>query len=158
MVQLLIDRQRHGARPPAVALWDELCDAVRAAPRLRWESPMNRTVILVVAGTVAIVAALVAKVVLLPLGLLGAAAWAMWGRAGRPIAPSSSARHWLGWSVAALLAIGTAVAIPAVDGGELDEVWWTVMAIALLGGIGMAVTAIVLATSQRAHRRLAPPQ
>ena len=55
------------------------------------------------------------------------------------------------------LAIVAAVAIPAVDGGELNGFWWTVMAVALLSGIGMAVTAVILAASDRAHRRLAAP-
>ncbi len=51
-----------------------------------------------------------------------------------------------------VLAIIAAVAIPAIDGGELNELWWTVMAIALLGGIGMAITGVILAASDRAHR------
>jgi hypothetical protein len=75
----------------------------------------------------------------------------------QPIASASSSRRWMRWMRAGGLAIVAAVAIPAIDGGELNEVWWTVTAIALLSGIGMAVTAVVLAASDRAHRRLAAP-
>jgi hypothetical protein len=158
MVQLMIDRHRHDARRQSLVLFEELYDALRAAPRLRWESPMNRTVILVAAGTIAIAVALVAKVVLLPLGALAAVAWLAWGRRMQPIAPRSSSHHWMRWMVAGPLAICVGVAIPAIDGGELDQVWWTAMAIALLSGIGMTVAGLVLATSDRAHRRLAPPR
>ena len=117
---------------------------------------MNRTVIIAVAGTVVIVATLVAKVILLPLGLLAVAAWFLWGRPVRPIASASASRHWMRWMLAGVLAILFAVAIPAIDGGELNEVWWTVAAIALLGGIAMTITALVLAASARAHRVASP--
>jgi hypothetical protein len=157
MVQLMIDRQRHEARRTSLILLDETYDAVRAAPRMRWESPMNRTVIVAVAGTVAIAAALVAWVVLVPLALVAVAAWFLWGRRAQPIASASTSRRWMRWMLAGGLAIVAAAAIPAIDGGELNEVWWTVTAIALLSGIGMAVTAVVLAASDRAHRRLATP-
>lgn len=154
MVQLLIDRQRlEGRHAPAVLL-HETFDAVRAAPRMRWECPMNRTVIVVVAGTAAITAAIVAKVVLLPLGLLAIAAWLAWGRGSRAIASASSSHHWMRWMLASVLAIGVAVAVLAIDGrdGELDELWWTMMAISMVAGIAMAITAVVLAVSGRAHR------
>jgi len=156
MVQLLIDRQRHEQRRASLVLINETIDAVRTAPRLRWESSMNRTVIIAVAGTVVIVATLVAKVILLPLGLLAVAAWFLWGRPVRPIASASASRHWMRWMLAGVLAILFAVAIPAIDGGELNEVWWTVAAIALLGGIAMTITALVLAASARAHRVASP--
>jgi hypothetical protein len=152
MVQGMIDQHRHQARRTSSVLLHETFDAVRAAPRMRWESPMNRTVILVVAVTVAIAAAVVAKVVLLPLGLVAAGCWFLWGRQAQPIASATSSRRWLRWLTAGALAIGAAVAIPAIDGGELNELWWTVMAVALLGGIGLAVTGVVLAASDRAHR------
>jgi hypothetical protein len=156
MVQLLIDRQLHDGRPASSVLLHETFDAVRAAPRLRWESPMNRTVILVVAATAAITAVVVAKVMLLPLGLLAIAAWLLWGRQLQPIASASSSRHWMRWMLAAALAIVVAIAIPAIDGGELNEVWWTVAAIALVAGIAMAITAVVLAANDRAHRLASP--
>jgi hypothetical protein len=156
MVQLLLDRQIHEQRHALLVLLDETFDAVRTAPRMRWESPMNRTVIIAVVGTVAIAAALVAKVMLLPLGLLVLAAWFLWGRRARPIASVSASSHWMRWMLAGALAIVIAVAIPTIDGGELNEVWWTVAAVALLGGIAMAITAMVLAASARAHRLASP--
>ena len=48
------------------------------------------------------------------------------------------------------------VAIPAIDGGELSELWWTVMAATPLGGIGMAITGVILAASDRANRLASP--
>ena len=156
MVQLLLDRQVHEQRHASLVLLNETFDAVRTAPRMRWESPMNRTVIIAVVGTVAIAAALVAKVVLLPLALLAVAAWFLWGRRARPIASASASSHWMRWLLAGVLAIVIAVAIPTIDGGELNEVWWTVAAVALLGGIAMTVTALVLAASARAHRLALP--
>ena len=156
MIQLLIDRQLHEQRTTSLALLHETVDAVRTAPRMRWESPMNRTVIIVVAATLAIAAAIVAKVVLLPLALLAIAAWFMWGRRARPIASAASSRHWMRWMLGGALAIIVAVAIPTIDGGELNEFWWTIAAVALLGGIAMAVTALVLAASGRAHRLASP--
>jgi hypothetical protein len=156
MVQLLVDRQLHEQRRASLVLLNETFDAVRTAPRMRWESPMNRTVIIAVAGTAAIAAALVGKVILLPLGLLAVAAWLLWGRPARPIASGSSSRHWMRWMLTGALAIVFAVAIPTIDGGELSEVWWTVAAVALLGGIAMAITGLVLAASARAHRLASP--
>ena len=156
MIQLLIDRQLDEQRTTSLALLHETVDAVRTAPRMRWESPMNRTVIIVVASTLAIAAAIVAKMMLLPLALLAIAAWFTWGRRARPIASAASSRHWMRWMLGGALAIVVAVAIPAIDGGELNEFWWTIAAVALLGGIAMAVTALVLAASGRAHRLASP--
>jgi hypothetical protein len=156
MIQLLIDRQLHEQRTTSLALLNETVDAVRTAPRMRWESPMNRTVVIVVAATLAIAAAIVAKVMLLPLALLAIAAWFMWGRRSPPIASAASSRHWMRWMLGGALAIVVAVAIPTIDGGELNEFWWTIAAVALLGGIAMAVTALVLAASGRAHRLASP--
>jgi hypothetical protein len=68
-------------------LLEETVDAAHAAPRMRWESPMNRIVILAVVGTVAIAAILVAQSALIPVAVLGLAAWFAWGRPLQPIAP-----------------------------------------------------------------------
>jgi hypothetical protein len=152
MVQLVDDRHHHEHRPVWQLLLQETLEAVRAAPRMRWESPVSRTVILAVAATAAAAAALVAQVLLLPLGLAVLVAWHVWGKRLPPVAPASASRRWTTWLIAAALAIAVAVAIPAVDGGELNELWWTVMAIALLAGVGMAVTGLILAVSDRAHR------
>ena len=154
MVRLLIDRRRHEARSEWRILLEETVDAAHAAPRMRWESPMNRIVILAVVGTVAIAAILVAQLALIPLAALGLAAWFAWGRPLQPIAPAAASRRWLTWLIAGGAAI--AIAIPAIDGGELSELWWIVMLLTLLGGIGMAITGALLAASGRAQRLASP--
>lgn len=156
MVQLLIDRRRHEVRSEWRILLDETVDAAYAAPRMRWESPMNRIVILAVAGTAAIAAILVAQLALIPLAVLGLAAWFAWGRPLQPIAPASASRRWVTWLIAGGVAIAIAIAIPAIDGGELNALWWTVMMLTLVGGIGMATTGALLAASGRAHRLASP--
>jgi hypothetical protein len=157
MIQLLIDRHRHEQRPTSLALLHETLDAVRTAPRMRWESPMNRTVIIVIGATLAVAAALVANVLLLPLGLAAIAAWFAWGRPARPIASAGPSRRWVGWLAGGVAAVVVALTIPAIDGGELSGFWWTMAALALLSGIAMTVTALVLATSRR-PQGLASPQ
>jgi hypothetical protein len=137
MVRLLIDRRRHEARSEWRILLEETVDAARAAPRMRWESPVNRIVILAVVGTAAIAAILVAHLALIPLAVLGLAAW-------------------FAWLIAGGAAIAMAIAIPAIDGGELSELWWTVMMLTLLSGIGLAITGALLAVSGRAERLSSP--
>jgi hypothetical protein len=156
MVRLLIDRRRHEARSEWRILLEETVDAAHAAPRMRWESPMNRIVILAVVGTAAIAAILVAQLALIPVAVLGLAAWFAWGRPLQPIARASASRRWLTWLIAGGVAIAIAIAIPAIDGGELSELWWTVMMLTLLGGIGMAITGALLAVSDRAQRLASP--
>jgi hypothetical protein len=117
---------------------------------------MNRIVILAVVGTAAIAAILVAQLALIPLAVLGLATWFAWGRPLQPIAPASASRRWLTWLIAGGVAIAIAIAIPAIDGGELSELWWTVMMLTLLGGIGMAITGALLAVSDRAQRLASP--
>jgi hypothetical protein len=151
MEQLLVDRRRHEARSEWRILLDETVDAVRAAPRMRWESPMNRIVILAVFGTMAITAALVAQLALLPLAAAGLAAWFAWGRSMQPIASAAAPRRGLTWLIAGGVAIAVAIAIPAIDGGELNALWWTVMMLALLGGIGMVIAGASLGISGRAR-------
>jgi hypothetical protein len=152
MARLLIDRRRHEPCSEWQVLLQETVDAVHAAPRMRWESPMTRIVVLAVVGTVAIAAILVAQLALVPLAVLGLAAWFAWGRPLQPIAPAAASRRWATWLLAGGVAIAIAIAIPAIDGGELNELWWTVMMLTLLGGIGMAITGALLAVSDRAHR------
>ena len=53
------------------------------------------------------------------------------------------------WLIAGGVAIAVAIAIPAIDGGELNAFWWTVMALSMLGGIGMAITGASLAVGSR---------
>ena len=115
---------------------------------------MNRFVIVVVTTTIAVAAALTAKVMLLPLGLVVLGAWMAWGRQPHTAARGAAARRWPIWLAAGALAIAAAVAIPAIDGGELNGFWWMVMAMSLLAGIAMTVAAVMLAIS--GHSQLAP--
>ena len=85
------------------------------------------------------------------------AAWFQWGRSLQPIAPARSSRRWLSWLLAGGVSIAIGVAIPQIDGGELNSVWWSVMAITVVGGIFMAVIGVLLAVSDRGHR-LTPTQ
>ena len=156
MVRLLNDRRRHEACSQWRILLQETVDAAHAAPRMRWESPMNRVVILAVAGTATIAAILVAQLALIPLAVLGLGAWFAWGRPLQPIAPAAAARRGVTWLITGGVAIAIAVAIPAIDGGELSAFWWTVMTLALLGGVGMTITGALLAASGRAHRLASP--
>jgi hypothetical protein len=87
MARLLIDRRRHEPCSEWQILLQETVDAVHAAPRMRWESPMTRIVVLAVVGTVAIAAILVAQLALAPLAVLGLAAWFAWGRPLQPSLP-----------------------------------------------------------------------
>lgn len=55
-------------------------------------------------------------------------------------------RSVLPWVIAAAAVFAGAIAIPAVDGGELSEGWWGVMAgLALLGVVLSALAVVVLA-------------
>jgi hypothetical protein len=153
MEQLLIDRDRHDGRGAGRIMLGEILDAVCIAPRLRWETPMNRVVIIAVIAAVAIAALLAgAALALIPLAVVALAAWYLGGRSIRPIAPAYSSRRWVWWLLAGGVSIGIGVAIPQIDGGELSSLWWSVMAVAVVGGIVMAVIGILLAVSDRGHR------
>lgn len=151
VMRLLIDRRRHEGRSEWRILLEEAVDAAHSAPRMRWESPVNRIVILAVFGTAAIAAVVAAQLALLPIALVGLAAWFTWVRTLQPIAPTAASRRWAAWLIAGGAAIAVAIAIPAIDGGELGAIWWTVMMLALLGGIGLVITGALLAVSSRAN-------
>jgi hypothetical protein len=158
MEQLLLDQHRHGGPAAGRIVIREILDAVRTAPRLRWETPMNRVVIIAVAAAVAIASLLAGgALALIPIAATVVAAWFLSGRSLQPIAPARSSRRWLSWLLAGGVSIAIGVAIPQIDGGELNSVWWSVMAITVVGGIVMAVIGVLLAFSDRAHR-LTPTQ
>ena len=140
MVQSLVDRHRHGAQRQAPLVFSEIFDAVRAASRMRWESAMNRMVVIIIGATAAVATTVaVGPLPVIPIAVLAVAAGLWWFRQGRPIGPASPSRRGLAWLAAGIVGIGIAVLIPAVDGGELNEFWWTVMAVSLLAGIAMAI-------------------
>ena len=53
------------------------------------------------------------------------------------------------WFIAGAIALATAIAIPIIDGGELNQVWWSVMMLLLVAGVGLLVTAVSLTVSSR---------
>lgn len=117
---------------------------------------MNRIAVFAVVSTTAIAAILVAQLALIPIAVLGLAAWLAWGRPLQPIAPSAASRRWATCVTTGGVAIALAIAIPAIDGGELNAFWWTVMMLTLLGGIGTAITGAILGLSGRAHPIASP--
>ena len=151
MVQSVLDRHRHDGVRLMPLVMSEVVDAARAAPRMRWESPMNRIIILIIGATAAAAVALAASpAALIPIAGAVVAAGVWLFRQGQPIGPATSrSRRGLAWLVSGAVIVGVAVVIPAIDGGELSEVWWTIFALSLLGGIAMMVIGLVHTLSNR---------
>lgn len=158
MTQLMLDRRHLESRPLLSLVFGEVIDAARTAPRMRWESPMNRIIILAVGTALAAAIALAAgPFALAPIAIAALALGMWWVRQNRPIAPDRSAHRGIAWSAVGLTGIGIGILIPAVDGGELSEVWWTAMAASLLVGIAALVAGIILAVSDRSRQVGATP-
>lgn len=150
LVQSFVDRHRHGGDHLVPLVLSEVVDAARVAPLMRWESPMHRTVIIVTGTIVAAAVALtVSPVALIPIAVAGFAVVLWWLRQRQPIGPDRAARRGVTSLVLGVAGIGAAVLIPAVDGGELSEFWWTVFAATLLGGIALAALGLVHAAGER---------
>jgi hypothetical protein len=149
LTQLASDRWRHEGVGVWRIVWSESVDAVRTAPALRWESNVTRVVVVSVLAAVAIVASVAVKLLLLPVVFIALACWLSWGHAGRPVPAPQSARHCVRWLVAGVASIAIAVAIPVIDGGELNSFWWSAAAVALLSGVSMVVAGVLLASSAR---------
>ncbi len=56
------------------------------------------------------------------------------------------------WLVLGAAAVAVAILIPAIDGGELSEAWWTVMAGFFLAGTALLITGVVKLASGSGHR------
>ncbi|HUH08119.1 MAG TPA: hypothetical protein VML96_09970 [Egibacteraceae bacterium] len=157
MAQTFGDRLRDGDVTLSRLMLTEAFDAARAAPLMRWESRMNRTIIIVAAATVAVAASIaagpMALILIAPIAL-AAALW--WTRQNQPVASASASRRWMVWLAAGLAALGTGIGILATAGGELSAAWWTVMAASLLAGIAMTIIGIILGLDHRSHRPSAP--
>ena len=144
MLQTVIDRHGHDGLSWSRLVAREFFDATRVAPLMRWESPMNRIVLVVlVAAGAALAAIAFSPVVLIPLAVIMIAAVVWWSRHDRPIESNALAHRWHWWLVAGLATIAIGVAIPAIDGGELDGGWWAVFALALLAGTAMTLAGII---------------
>ncbi len=153
MVQTIVDRHDHDGWPWSRLLAREFFDATRVAPLMRWESPMNRFVIVGSAAAVALLAAVaISPTVLVPLAVVAIGAVVWWARQDRPIASNGPARRWYRWLAAGIVALAIGIAIPAIDGGELDELWWTIFALALLTGTALMLTGVFLALNPHMRR------
>jgi hypothetical protein len=145
LVQCLMDKHRIEGTPLWRVAVREIADVASTAPRMRGESPMTRLVVAVGTLTVCVVAAMAAgPLAVLP--VLGAVALVWFGAIrSAPTAEGAARRRaspW--WLVAGLAALAGAIAIPVIDGGELSQTWWSVMAALGLAGVALLITAVSL--------------
>jgi hypothetical protein len=153
MSQAVRDRRVHEHRSALLTFASECIDVARTAPRMRWESPMTRVVLIVIAATAAIAAVLAAGPLSLVL-LASVVAFGLLVRVGRDrdVEAVLRNRRWVPWAAVAIIALGSAVAIAQLADGELSEVWWSVMALCGLVGIATAVVALSVSLTHRSHR------
>jgi hypothetical protein len=157
MSQAVHDQIAHEHRSAMQIFARELTDVARTAPRMRWESPMTRVVLIVLGATAAIAAVIAGG----PLSLLlvgGVAAFVLLVRAGRDreVEVVLRNRRWVPWAAGAVIAFGAAVAIAQLADGELSGVWWSVMALCGLVGIATAVVALSIVLTRRSDGTAAP--
>jgi hypothetical protein len=150
LLRNVMDQHRIEGTPLWRVAIREIADVATTAPRMRGESPMTRFVAAVVALTVSIAAA-IAIGPLAVLAVLGAAALLWFGsvRAAPTVEGAARAGSSPRWLVSGLAALAGAIAIPVVDGGELNEVWWSVMAMLGLAGVALLLTAVLLRLSSK---------
>jgi hypothetical protein len=150
LLQNLMDQQRIEGAPLWRLAIREIADVAATAPRMRGESPMTRFVAAVGAVTLAVAAA-IAIGPLAVLAVLGAAALLWFGsvRAAPTVEGAARAGSSPRWLVGGLAALAGAIAIPVIDGGELNEVWWSVMAALGLAGVALLLTAVLLRLSSK---------
>ena len=159
MQQTLRDQVAYEHRSALRVLTRELTDVARTAPRMRWESPMTRVVLIVLGATLAIAAVIAGG----PLWILAVAAVVGFGLlvgAGRDrrVEATLHNRRWVPWAIVAVIGIGAAVAIAQLADGELSEVWWSVMALCGLVGIASAVVAALIAVTHHRSDGAASPR
>ena len=158
MRQVVRDQLVHDHRSAMRILAGELIDVARTAPRMRWESPMTRVVLIVVGATAAIAAAIATGPLSLVLIAAVVVALGLLLRAGRDreVEAVLRDRRWVPWAAVAIVTLGAAVVIAQLADGELSEVWWTVMALCLLVGIATAVVALSVALIHRSDGTASP--
>lgn len=157
ITQLAIDRHRHDHVSAWRILADETADTLRTAPLQRWETTMGRIIIISTIAAAALIAALVAQVMLVPLVLVLAACAVAFSRGRRPIAADQPRHRWVPWLVAGVVGVGAAVAIPLIDGGELNAFWWSAMALAGILGIVALIASLLMALDGRTGRTTTAP-
>ena len=145
LLQNLMDQQRVEGTPLWRVAVREIADVAATAPRMRGESPMIRFVVAVGTLTVCVVAAIAFGPPAV-LAVLGVATVLWFGSVRSAPTAESAARAGSSprWLVGGLAALAGAVAIPLIDGGELNEIWWSVMAVLGLAGVALLVTAALL--------------
>jgi len=109
---------------------------------------MTRFVVAVGTLTVCVVAAIAVGPLAL-LGVLGAAALVWFGAIRSTPTAEDAARRGAStlWLVGGLATLVGAIAIPIIDGGELSQTWWSVMAALGLAGVALLITASCLRLS-----------
>jgi hypothetical protein len=109
---------------------------------------MTRFVVAVGTLTVCVVAAIAVGPLAL-LAVLGAAALVWFGAIRSTPTAEDAARLGASplWLAGGLAALAGAVAIPLIDGGELSQTWWSVMAALGLAGVALVITAVSLRLS-----------
>lgn len=140
LVQTVLDQCTFGGRSVVAVVVREVPDVAGSALRMRGEDPMSRFVVSVVVLVAAVVAALAAwPVALAPMALVAIAVFV----AMRETAPVDvRSGHPARWLATAVATIGAAIAIPVIDGGELSEPAWTLMAVLVVLGVGLAVAGL----------------
>ncbi len=114
---------------------------------------MTRFVLAVGTLTVCVAAALAAG----PIAVIAVlcASTAIWFGFARSTSTVDRVAHTGGslwWLVGGVVALVAGFIIPAVDGGELSEAWWSVMAGLVLAGIALLVTGVVLLAARSTDR------
>ena len=148
LLQSLMDQHRVEGTPVWRVVVREIADVAATAPRMRGESPMTRFVVAVGTLTVCVVAAIAVGPLAL-LAVLGAAALVWFGAIRSTPTAEDAARLGASplWLAGGLAALAGAVAIPLIDGGELSQTWWSVMAALGLAGVALVITAVSLRLS-----------
>ena len=94
LAQLIDDRIRHEGAPGWQVLLGEMYDATLSGPRMRWESFMNRVIILAALSTVAFLAAIAfSPFVIVPIVAVAMVALTVGLRHDAPITATST-RRW----------------------------------------------------------------
>jgi hypothetical protein len=141
LVQCVVDQHTFESRGLLSVVARELPDVAGSALRMRGESPMARFVVVIVTLVVAALAALAAgPMALVPVLVVAVAI--VWGMRSAPPLDAARETRPARWFAGAAVAVVAAVMIPVVDGGELSEPAWAVMAVLMVAGVALAVTGL----------------
>lgn len=145
IAQLMDDRIRLDGTPGWQLLLREMFDATLSGPRMRWESFMNRVIILAALGTVALLAALAASpFVIVPIVAVAMVALTVGMRHDAPIT-ATSARRWRYVLAPGVTLVTLGAVLIATADGDLSEPLWATMAISLVAGFALTITGVAMA-------------